>query len=119
MTVTFDIGGLQAELSEPLAELLAENLHNFSFGPAHGYYKDVERLAQAGIDPTWTQGAKAMADIIEDALVGVYDRPIPLDPRGKAAQALLRAVGLTGPASFDATSEYARLANVLRDTGRH
>lgn len=71
----------------------------------------------AGIDPEWTQGARAMADIIEDALIGVYDRPIPLDPRGKAAAALMRALSLTGPASWDATSEHAQLLNASREAG--
>ena len=85
MTVSFDIGGRPGELSEGTAELIAENLHNFSVGPSHRYYRDVEMLARAGVDPSWTQGAKARADIIEDALIGVHDRPIPLDPRGKAA----------------------------------
>jgi len=117
MGVTFDIDGRPGQLSEPLAELLAENLHNFSLGPTHRYYKDVELLAQAGIDPDWTDGAQAMAEIIEDALVGRYEGPIPLDPSGKAANALLRATSLTGPASWDATSEHARIVNLLRDAG--
>ena len=117
MAVTFDIDGRTGQLSEPLAELLAENLHNFSLGPSHRYHRDVELLERAGIDPEWTEGAKALAEVMEDALVGRHDGPIPLDPRGKAAKALLRAVSLTGPASFNATSEHARLANALRNAG--
>jgi hypothetical protein len=117
MAVAFDINGRKGELSEPLAELLAENLHNFSLGPSHRYYRDVEMLARAGIDPEWTEGAQAMAEIIEDALVGRYEGPIPLEPSGKAAKALLRATSLTGPASWDATSEHARMVNLLRDAG--
>jgi hypothetical protein len=117
MSVTFDIDGRTVELSEPLAELIAENLHNFSLGKTHRYHSDVEMLARAGVDPEWTEGARALAEVMEDALVGRYEGPIPLDPHGKAAKALLRAVGLTGPASFDATSEHARLANALRDAG--
>lgn len=34
MAVTCDIGGQRSELSEPLAELIAENLHNFSLSAA-------------------------------------------------------------------------------------
>lgn len=117
MAVTFDIDGRRSELSEPLAELIAENLHNFSLGPSHRYYRDVEMLARAGIDPEWTEGARALAEVMEDALVGRHDGPIPLDPRGKAARALFRAVSITGPASWDATSEHARMVNVLRDAG--
>ncbi|MGC2374676.1 MAG: hypothetical protein WA484_12455 [Solirubrobacteraceae bacterium] len=115
--MTFDIGGQRSVLSGPLAELIAENLHNFSLGPSHRYYRDVEMLARAGIDPEWTEGARALAEVMEDALVGRHDGPIPLDPRGKAARALLRAVSITGPASWDATSEHARMVNVLRDAG--
>ena len=117
MSLAFDIDGRVHEFSEPLAELLAENLHNFSLGPSHRYYCDVEMLARAGIDPSWTEGARAMVNIIEDTLVGCHEGPIPLDPRGKSATALLCAVGLTGPASFNARSEHARLANTLRDAG--
>jgi hypothetical protein len=117
MAVAFDIDGSLGALPEGTAELIAENLHNFSLGSSHRYYKDVELLVGAGIDPAWTHGAKAMADIIEDALIGLYDRPIPLDPRGKAAAALMRALSLTGPASWDATSEHAQLLNALREAG--
>ena len=117
MAVTFDIGGQRSELSEPLAELIAENLHNFSLGPSHRYYRDVAMLARAGIDPEWTEGASALAQVMEDALVGHHDGPIPLDPQGKAAKALLRAVSITGSASWDATSEHARIVNLLRDAG--
>jgi hypothetical protein len=85
MSLAFDIDGRVHEFSEPLAELLAENLHNFSLGPSHRYYCDVEMLARAGIDPSWTEGARAMANIIEDTLVGCHEGPIPLDPRGKSA----------------------------------
>jgi hypothetical protein len=117
MAVTFDIDGRAGELSEPVAELLAENLHNFSLGPSHRYYRDVEELERAGIDPSWTEGAQAMAEIIEGALVGSYEGPTPIDPRGNAAKALLCTVILTGPASWDATSEHAWLANALREAG--
>src|SRR5689334_19821517 len=83
MAVTFDIDGRRSEFSEPLAELIAENLHNFSLGPSHRYHRDVEMLARAGIDPEWTDGARALAEVMEDALVGRYEGPIPLDPQGK------------------------------------
>jgi hypothetical protein len=117
MAVAFDIDGSLGALSEGTAELIAENLHNFSLGPSHRYHRDVELLERAGIDPDWTEGARALAEVMEDALVGRYDGPIPIDPRGKAAKALLRTVSLTGPASWDATSEHAQLLNALREAG--
>lgn len=113
----FDIDGRTGELSEPLAELVAENLHNFSLGPSHRFHRDVVMLENGGIDPEWTEGARALSEVIEDTLVGRFDGPIPIDPRGKAAKALLRTLSLTGPASWDATSEHARLVNLLRDAG--
>ncbi len=117
--VTFDIGGRLGVLSDSvaalIAALIAENLRCFAVGPAHRYYKDVELLTRAGVDPVWVQGALAMADVIEDALAGVREGPIPLDPFGLAANALRQALRLTGPASFDATSEHARLLNALRE----
>jgi hypothetical protein len=116
MAVAFDIDGRPGELSDRTAELIAENLHNFSL-PAHRFRRDVEMLERAGVDSEWTEGAMAMADIIEDVLIGAHDRPILLDPRGKSAQALMRALSLTGPASWDARSEHARLLGVLREAG--
>jgi len=67
-------------LSEGTAELIAENLHNFSLGPSHRYHRDVELLERAGIDPDWTEGARALAEVMEDALVGRYDGPDPDRP---------------------------------------
>ena len=71
----------------------------------------MELLERAGIDPDWTEGARALAEVMEDALVGRYDGPIPIDPRGKAAKALLR----TGEPHR--AGEHAQLANALRDAG--
>ncbi len=70
----------------------------------------MELLARAGVDPEWVEGARAPADVMEDVLVGRRVEPIPLDPAGKAADALMQALRLTGPASWDATSEHARLS---------
>jgi hypothetical protein len=115
MDVTFDIGGRPGMLSQSVAALIAENLRCFAAGPSHPSRRDVERLAQAGVDPAWVEGARPVADVMEDTLVGRREGPIPLDPAGKGAHALMRALSLTGPASWDATSEHARLLNTLRE----
>ena len=112
--MTFDIDGRPGLLSQPVAELIADNLRCFAAGPSHRFYRDVELLAQAGVDPTWVEGARPVADVMEDTLVGSREGPIPLDPAGKGTSALMRALSLTGPASWDATSEHARLLNTLR-----
>jgi hypothetical protein len=114
MDITFDINGLRPPLSERGAEMIAENLHNYALGPSHRYSRDVALLTRAGVDPEWIYGARALADVIEDTLVGRRNGPIPLDANGKAAEALVQALRLTGPASFDATSEHAVLLRMLR-----
>jgi hypothetical protein len=59
-----------------------------------------------------------MADAIEDTLSGTRAGPIPLDPRGLGASALAQVLRHSGPASFDATSEHARLLSILREAAR-
>ncbi|HZV75774.1 MAG TPA: hypothetical protein VFF79_18855 [Conexibacter sp.] len=113
MAVLFDIDGRSGALSDSVASLMAENLRCYAAGPSHRFHRDVEGLAQFGVNPSWVEGARAVADIIEDVLVGKFEGAIPLDPAGKAANALMRALSLTGPASSDATSEHARLLNIL------
>jgi hypothetical protein len=112
MAVTFVVDGRSGQLSERIAELIAENLRCYAAGR---FPKDVKLLAESGVDPEWLEGARATADVMEDTLVGRREGPIPLDPAGKAADALAQALRLTGPASFDATSEHARLLRVLRE----
>jgi hypothetical protein len=112
MDVAFDIDGRPGVLSERVAELIAENLRCFAAGR---FPKDVALLARCGVDPAWIEGAQPVADVMEDTLVGRRAGPIPLDPTGKAANALTQALRLTGPASFDATSEHARLLDTLRE----
>jgi len=116
MDIAFDIAGRSGTLSESLADLIAENLRCFAVGPSHRFYRDVELLSRAGVDPeSWVPGARPLADAIESTLVGRRSGPIPLAPASKGANALRRALSLTGPASWDATSEHARLLNTLRD----
>jgi hypothetical protein len=113
--VIFDIDGRSGSLSDRVAELIAENLRCYAAGPSHRYHRDVEMLTRAGVDRAWVRGARAMADVMEDTLAGVREGPVPLDRLGLATNALMAALRLTGPASFDATSEHARLLRVLRE----
>jgi hypothetical protein len=116
MEVTFDVAGWHGSLSERTAALLAESLRCFALGPTHDFYRDVELLEGAGVNPRWVRGARAMADIIEDTLTARRHGPIPLDPSGLAAEALMQALRLTGPAQADAASEHAVLLRLLRET---
>jgi hypothetical protein len=111
MDVVFDIDGQRATLTEPSASLIAEKLRCFAVGC---YPKDVEYLTQCGYDPSWLQGAPALADFMEDVLVGRRTTALPLDPAGKATTALANVLRISAPVSFNATSDQARLFNALR-----
>jgi hypothetical protein len=112
MDVTFEIAGRTGTPSQRVAEMIAENLRCYGNG---GFARDGAILTDAGVDPQWLTGAQAAADVMEDTLVGRRHGAIPLDPSGKAADALAQALRLTGPASFDAHSEHARLLATIRE----
>lgn len=114
MELVFDVDGRHESLSEPVATMIAENLRCYAAGR---FPRDVELLTRSGVDPSWLLGTSAIADIMEDTLVGRREGPVPLDPRGKGAAALAQALRLTGPASFDASSEHARLLRTIREAG--
>jgi hypothetical protein len=108
--VAFDVDGQQCALSEPEGRILGERLRGFAAGQYEG---DVTLLAEHGTDREWIDGARALADAIEDVLTATRPGPIPLDPTGKAADAAVAAISLPGPASWDATSGFARLHKAL------
>lgn len=108
--VAFDVEGEQVDLSEPEARILSERLRGFAAGQYGG---DVADLAARGTDPEWIEGARALADVIEDVLTGTHDGAIPVDPKGKAADAALAALSLSGPTSWNATSGLARLHRAI------
>lgn len=108
--VVFDIDDQQVELSADEATLVAEKLRGCAAGTCPGA---VDELAQSGTDPTWLDGARAMADAIEDALTETREGPIPLDRPGLAAMALVQALRLTPITFADATNRYARLYATL------
>jgi hypothetical protein len=110
--VGFEIDGRFCELPEPQARILAERLRGFAAGI---YPDDVALLSTLGTDPEWVKGALATADAIEDVLTTARTGAIPIDPNGKAADALFHALRLSGPVSFDATSGLAQLYAALRD----
>jgi hypothetical protein len=112
MEIVFDIDGRAGSLPARVAEMIAENLRCYAVGR---FPRDVAILTNCGVDPAWLEGAIPLAEVIEDTLVGRREGPIPLDSDGKAANALTQALRLTGPASFDATSEHACLLNLLRE----
>jgi len=108
--VVFDIDDQAVALSAAEATGVAEKLRGCAAGVCSS---EVDELAQSGTDPTWLDGARAMADAIEDALTETRDGPIPLDRPGLAALALLQALRLTPVTFADATNRYARLYATL------
>lgn len=109
-SVIFESDGELVTVAEPEARFLAETLIGFSAGNFGG---DVALLEAHGHDPEWLNGARALGQWIESTLTGAREGSIPLDPNGKAADAVLAVYSLPGPSSWDATSGAARLRNAL------
>ena len=82
------------ELSENQATFLAETLRSYAKGKCPAAVKEAADLSG---NPNWTEGALAVADFLEEQLVGNLDGPLPLE--GKAAEAtfwtlkLMRGLG--------------------------
>lgn len=82
------------ELTENQATFLAETLRNYAKGKCPAAIREA---AEMGGNPNWTDGALAVADFIEEQLVGNLAGPLPLE--GKAAEAtfwtlrLMRGLG--------------------------
>jgi hypothetical protein len=92
--VSFEFSGSVFELTENQATFLAETLRNYAKGKCPAA---VKQAAELGGNPNWTDGALAVADFIEEQLVGNLGGPLPLE--GKAAEAtfwtlrLMRGLG--------------------------
>lgn len=92
--VSFEFSGCVYELTENQATFLAETLRNYAKGKCPAAIK---QAADLGGNPNWTDGALAVADFIEEQLVGNLGGPLPLE--GKAAEAtfwtlrLMRGLG--------------------------
>jgi len=92
--VLFEYREFVYELTENQATFLAETLRNYARGKCPAA---VQQAADMSGNPNWTEGALAVADFIEEHLVGNLDGPLPLE--GKAAEAtywtlqLMRGLG--------------------------
>jgi hypothetical protein len=92
--VSFEFAGSLYELTENQATFLAETLRNYAKGKCPAA---VKQATDMGGNPRWTDGALAVADFIEEQLVGNLGGPLPLE--GKAAEAtfwtlrLMRGLG--------------------------
>ena len=92
--VSFEFSERLYQLTENQATFLAETLRNYAKGKCPAAVKQATDL---GGNPNWTDGALALADFIEEQLVGNMTGPLPLE--GKAAEAtfwtlrLMRGLG--------------------------
>lgn len=110
--VSFEFSECLYELTENQATFLAETLRNYAKGKCPAAIK---QAADLGGNPNWTDGALAVADFIEEQLVGNLTGALPLE--GKAAEAtfwtlrLMRGLGSStlptdAAALRDALAEY-------------
>jgi hypothetical protein len=94
--VAFEFRECVYELTDNQATFLAETLRNYAKGKCPAAIK---QAAELGGNPNWIDGALAVADFIEELLVGNLGGPLPLE--GKAAEAtfwtlhLMRGLGLS------------------------
>lgn len=81
--IEFEFSAAVYRLTFAEATLVAENLRNYAKGT---FPRDVEVGAQLSRYPEWTGGALALADFIEELLVGNLAGALPLE--GKAAESM-------------------------------
>lgn len=92
--VAFEFRDCVYELTENQATFVAETLRNYAKGKCPAAIKQASEL---GGNENWIDGALAVADFIEELLVGNLACPLPLE--GKAAEAtfwtlwLMRGLG--------------------------
>lgn len=102
--VAFEFCECVYELTDNQATFLAETLRNYAKGKCPAAVKEATEL---GGNRNWTDGALAVADFLEEQLVGNLTAPLPLE--GKAAEAtfwtlrLMRGLGRSA-ASTDAAA---------------
>lgn len=87
--IAFEFATREYRLTDDQATVLAESLRNY----ANGKLADDVALGQRlSGNRDWTDGALALADFIEEALVGNLPGPLPLE--GKAASSMFWALRL-------------------------
>jgi hypothetical protein len=98
MGVVFEVGDKRFPMTEREATITAEKL----------------RLkATQGAEAEGGQGALALADAIQDALVGTRERPIPL--AGAAAEAMFYALNVSIAPSGQLDDPVSRLHHAVRE----
>lgn len=81
--IAFEFATQVYRLTDDQATLVAESLRSYAKGTRPS---DVALGSQLSGNPDWTDGALALAEFTEEALVGNLDGPLPLE--GKAAESM-------------------------------
>lgn len=105
VNVTFETSDGSLFTLHEQATLVAENLRLFAGGK---FPPDQELVARLGAKPNWTEGALALADVIEDVLVERHTGSVPVE--GMAAEALYWVLRLV----MNASPELGALREQLR-----
>jgi hypothetical protein len=108
--VDFDFSGVVHSLSENEATLLAHKLRSCARGKLP---RDVKRIEKLSGNPHWEDGALAVADFIEEILVGNWPGPLPLE--GKAAESTYWALRLIEEADETDSAGSAALVGALAE----
>lgn len=123
--VSFEFYERVYELTDNQATFLAETLRSYAKGKCPAA---VKQAAEMSGNPNWTGGALAVADFLEEQLVGNFEGPLPLE--GKAAEAtfwtlqLMRGLGKSsGPTDASALRDalaivFARPASAAEQAPR-
>lgn len=106
--VAFEFCECVYELTENQATFLAETLRNYAKGKCPAAIK---QAAELGGNPNWADGALALADFIEEQLVGNLSGPLPLE--GKAAEATFWTLRMMGLGRSTALTDAAALRDAL------
>jgi hypothetical protein len=85
--IAFEFATRVYRLTDDQATLVAESLRSYAKGARP---RDVALGSELSGNPDWTEGALALAEFTEEALVGNLDGPLPLE--GKAAESMLWAL---------------------------
>jgi hypothetical protein len=116
--VAFRVNGTTCTLTYHDAEVFAEQLLSFD---REKYMGDVNLLASSrggSTDPGWLEGCESLSRKIEAVLTTAEPGPVEIDATGKEGDAAFHLLRLSGPVSWDATSDRTRLFRALEEARR-
>lgn len=113
--IALRVNGTTCTLTYHDAEVLAEQLLSFD---REKYMGDVNLLASSrggNTDPGWLEGCESLSRKIEAVLTTAEPGPVEIDANGMEGDAVFHTLRLSGPVSWDATSDRHRLFVALEE----